>query len=812
MARVTPKIKSLSESLKQASEPKAVRQYAVATSTLGTPADGFFHSAIDGRAPIVDLSKLPKAYLGIERLPFTGAELVEGETDDSYRPVFRDPADPYDRIRYVGAVGYNNDSQGQRIILAEGGDYVEITFYGTGLNILYTSLTGDDVRASINGENETGDLIPQSNTLGARNYSSNIVNPAFSGLTPGLHTVTLRHVSGTATIHGVEIINEAADLQIPASQLVGNGEKQTLSALATKSLDSFDLEEGTDSGQGGHVSVYMQNGQVKQAIKWGDSEATLGSTDHSEEELIRRYGWREFGAGRADDFSTMVAAITTDRYFTLDDGTTTLVGNDVQANADVSNDGLMPVGGSGAKLEFTFVGTGFDIQNKRTDDPAFAEATYDVYVDDDQIASAVAAETLFGAFDREYLTPIVSGLPYGTHTVRIEINTNNSTIAIFGDLLVYAPKKPTLPEDAVEIASYYRPADYVAITTQSGGSSDSWAPTGVIRKMNTREFIYEGASWSISSPSVANPSGAQIETSSSSDGVFRYTFFGTGFNLAYKTSTNRNQQIQVNLNGSAFTTANYGSPATNATNTHSTGTIQGTAWDASTGQMSMDASTSAFGNFSASGLPLDLYTIEFSQIDSANMSIEAFDIVTPIHSPRSDRLLNFDRLVGSNGIQSEISLPNFTKEKQHFPDGVDLGSSKVKWQRRPMLTNPLSTNGVHEPLTFHNLEVGKTYRLNMKFYFSWTASSGAILSCSAICGGVIEGFLAVRQEMTLTNSTIQLSETVVFTAKGTILEFSFAGLDGSRYVNGDTGGIRSAVVLEELPNHVETRQWSERDG
>lgn len=62
-----PKIKDIGQHLGQLPSIANVAKIAPTTNT-GAPAAGTFHSLIEGRAPLSDLSKIPSTYMGIERV------------------------------------------------------------------------------------------------------------------------------------------------------------------------------------------------------------------------------------------------------------------------------------------------------------------------------------------------------------------------------------------------------------------------------------------------------------------------------------------------------------------------------------------------------------------------------------------------------------------------------------------------------------------------------------------------------------------------------------------------------------------------
>ena len=211
------------------------------------------------------------------------------------------------------------------------------------------------------------------------------------------------------------------------------------------------------------------DGTIAKAVQpTAASQLNLGSADHeaANEEVIRVHNWREFGNNRSDDFSTLEAA-NSDRAFTLSDGTTTLVGDNVRTFNDIllrhNDDGNFDI-------VFTFVGTGLDVSYE----DSATTGGHDFQVDIDGINTGAMNATGTTVVRNE---SIVSGLPYGTHTAKFR-RVTAAIVRGFKDFTIYGPKKPALPDGAIEIANYNIMADFVANTTPGDGTIS----TGTIRK------------------------------------------------------------------------------------------------------------------------------------------------------------------------------------------------------------------------------------------------------------------------------------------------------------------------------------------
>jgi hypothetical protein len=608
-----------------------------------------------------DPSQTLKPALGIERVMFRSVVLKQDETTALGQPVFE--ADSKDsRVRFVGNfvnVGAASGSypQGQSI-----NDFVEITFYGTGLNVL-TILGGTttDYRVSIDGGAEGTNVYPGgSSVLDARNYSSNSILNIASGLALGNHTVRIRRAVSTGyglNIFGFEILNtSSSNIIIPKGSVIAAGQNATIAAQTSTAFNSGFDGNPTLNGRGGRVVVYATpEGRVGKVIQQVDNaELNLASANHTNEEVIRSINFREFGANRADDFSTLGAS--SNRAFTLDDGTTTLVAQSVAGDtAFTGRDAVAFTAGSGF-VTITFVGTGLDLECQTLGTGTFSGLL--------ALSINGAAEITFApAIARTLRQKLVSGLPYGTNTVRLRLNTGaNFTLS---DFYIYGPKKPAIPDNAVQIAEYNLMADFVANST---AGVDRLA-TGILRKAVVREAQYIGA-WDTYTVDATLLGGVNFGKSSGLSGnedLIR-VFWGTGLDFRCIVSTDRPSNVDVFLNGILVSTANFN---INGTGTPTYGSITvstygGTTFTPGTGKVSFNGTPTGGAGFRISGLSLGLWSFRLDNNTSGagNWTIAAFDIITPIHFPSNK--------VGSMSI-GDLDLINKSAQKPV----LDLSKAKA---------------------------------------------------------------------------------------------------------------------------------------
>jgi hypothetical protein len=598
------------------------------------------NTTIQNRAKV---TRSLKAVAGVERVHVKGINRLQNEFGPNGEQVWE--ADNKDsRIRFVGGITSPSETNGSYISLNSTSDFVEVTFYGTGLNMMsIVDSSSRTVVVSVDGGAEGSNLIGTgSNILNNRNYGANQLYQMVSGLTLGWHTVKIRRTSANVVfVYGFEILNQRTDLAVYQGSGIAQGALNGLSSLATSSFT-----DGVTGTRGARVVKYIDNGTLKSAVQEVNASAAyLASANHTNEEVVRRINFREFGANRADDFSTLGVTIGS-RAFTLDDGTTTLVctSTGVQGNMLAINNV------AGAFVTITFVGTGLDfsVENTWTSPLTFV----DVLVDGVSVGALTSySTTTTNAFRR---VSVASGLPYGTHTVRFA--TNVSVNAGITDFIIYQPKKPSIPAGALEVADYNVPATYVPSTNAALG----FLGNGVIRKVvSAREAVYTGA-WTLSGTLDPTSFDNFINLSSAASGATSsYTFFGTGFEWKSFVVSAQVNNVTFSINGSsnlsAFTTSLI-QTSTGATFTPATGVFGGT--NAANNRVRIQVSN----------LPLGLYTVTLTKNSTSTTYSDSFDIITPIH-------INQPSL--KTGSLSLKSATKYSPEKAVSNAGPDLSKAKA---------------------------------------------------------------------------------------------------------------------------------------
>ena len=613
-------------------------------------------TTIQNRAQV---TKSLRAVAGIERIMVRSINRLEKEFGPNGESVFE--ADNKDsRIRFVGS-GWtvSGGASGTFPFTTTVTDFVEIVFYGTGLNLIQNiNTTTADHKVSIDGGAYSPNIFSStwSGVLDNRNYSSNAIVGISSGLTLGWHNIRIRLDATNLRVFGFEILNERNNILINPGSGVSNG---YMSELVAESTSNFN--EGVSGIKGARIVKYINSGTVNSAIQEVDTFAQyLTSTNHTNEEIVRRINFREFGANRADDFSTLTTV--RNASFTLGDGTTTLMGNTVTGGTVLGAEVIgFPTAGT-SNVTITFVGTGLDIVGTST---IAYTGSIAVRVDGNLVGNITSANVGFN------ITKIASGLPYGTHTVKLSVNVTSAGNWALGDFIIYHPKKPAIPSTAFEVADYNLMADY--ISAPAGANTVS---SGVLRKSNAREAVYSGT-WTIPADysGLYSSNGFYTESATQNNYV-EYTFFGTGFDWKHVLNTNQTTNCTVTLNGVALNSSYPGSSS--ITVEVNGGTYSGTLSGASallstllTNVLNKNSAINA-ASFKVSGLPLKKHVLRFTQ--SAATTVNTFmtsyylDIITPIH-------INKSSLRG--GSESLISVSKYSPEKKSLNSAPDLSKAKA---------------------------------------------------------------------------------------------------------------------------------------
>lgn len=629
------------------------------------------NTTILNRAQIRNLAADMGPRMGVDRIIASQAFEIMNEFGANGERVFAAMNDDRGLIRYVGNWTSQVSNEGPLMVNLSTTDYVEIAFYGTGLNILMNlGVASLDLRPTVDGGAEGANIFggaSYNSVMAGRSYSTNQIFPVVSGLSAGLHTVKLRNnqTSQNTKVYGFEILNESTTIRVNAGTLIKDQRRFGLDTTQTIAAKPA-AYAGT---RGARVIMYNSGGQIAQAFtNVNASSAFLTSADHANEDLVRRYYFREFGAGRSDDFSLVNSG---NAAFALEDGITNLWGNGIATDTNVVTDSTGLLINNGSFLEFYFIGTGLDVLLRSDTSTGGARSFSAVSIDG---AASIGSISITGP--ARTWTKIASGLPYGTHVVRFTNSSGQNSAAIM-HFAVYQPKKPTLPVGALELADYNVMADYVANAT---AGVDNIA-TGVMRRNTMREAVYSGSGWASAFQTNGTRTGGQLANQSGSSGGYaEYTFFGTGFEHRGQSNTAYTSNMSLTLNGTALTSANFATASSSSYGGHS--------FNLSTGVLTQAVNNTNGSGFRVSGLPLAKYTLRMTNNTTSEFQNEAFDIITPIHSPKS-------MLPGD--FQNTMPVGNCSLSDSRQLIRADFGQNKIRTFAQGVVSSPTTSSTVYIP-------------------------------------------------------------------------------------------------------------------
>lgn len=702
------------------------------TAVNGSPSSSQFRSDITNRASIPNLGNDLFPKMGMDRMTLQSLTEVQSEVGPAGQRVYKLTADSKDQLRFVGNWIFNASAFGTYVASSSlTTDYVEIVFYGTGLNLLVENSSPAptyDARASVDGAAEGSNLYltGASGVLTNKGYNPNTVLPVTSGLTLGLHTVKIRNAALFGNLYGLEVLTQATALKVPTGTALIDGTSVSHSAAEDIAYNST-FESGALGTRGGRVVAYLKSsGAIGKVVTPANpAQANLTSADHTNEEVARVYYPREFGSNRADDFSTLDSSSSA-RSYTLDDGTTGLYGLATAFNIGNTN-GLFTVS-NGSSITFTFVGTGLDI---KVQDTATGTDTQSATIDGTGIGNFDTAGST-----STRIMKVVSGLPYGTHTFTITRVSGSNYSRTIHAFIVYQPKKPTLPSGAIELLDYNVMATFAANAT-AGADTIS---TGVLRKSVMRELAYVNgtggsADWAMDLATGAGLYiGGNVTYSNRQNAYMEYTFFGTGFDFRAYTTSGLSANITVSLNGTTLTAANFPSASFSTYGT-------GVAFNSATGVFDQNDGGNTTGiGFVTSGLPLAKYTVRFNNNSAGSyLAINAFDIITPVHAHKASHPVSVGNTMAV-GSQSLLDTRALTPIKNAI--GGDKHISYVKGISSGPTT--ASTSFVPIPDMLLPFYASGNKAVEVSFSGSIGTTSGSQWECAVHVDGV-EAFKTLLQ-------------------------------------------------------------------
>jgi hypothetical protein len=362
---------------------------------------------------------------------------------------------------------------------------------------------------------------------------------------------------------------------------------------------------------------------------------------------------------------------------------------------------------------------------------------------------------------------LASGLSYGTHTLKLLRTVNSSGIISYKGFKVYQPKKPNIPSNAIEIADYNIMANYVANSTATINN----IATGILRKSFLREAMYAGTYNVVGSCAPTTTMAGFLINTTTIGAYVEYTFFGKGFEARAQTTTSGSSIVTVSLQS----LSTGGSLQTlNSTNFPGlTTSVYGgtTTFTYSTGVWNQNQSSTQFdgAGISVSGLALGVYKVRFTQGTTNFMIVETLDIITPIHTHKSNLYGTLQNTlpVGSTSIL-DTRATSYTQNQKAWAQASGVYSS------------PSTSAGVWVPLADMSVTI-KTEGgpLHITFFSSGNNSGAGAGQYSIYLNGVI---LPNILRMTNASSLVASCSMIVPVPKGIHkIDAFFFGNGGTYY-------------------------------
>jgi len=665
---------------------KGFQGFVDESATVAAP-----NTLVVGRKTVPDFSKDMMPRIGIDRIMTMFPVELQDEFGPNGEKVYAVLGDDKNLIRFVGTWASLTNNTGNSIYTpanwTDPNDFVEITFYGTGLNVLITVRSGTVNSTKFIDGVSSGTVAfgGYSVVQDSRNWAENVIVPVTSGLTQGLHTVRLQGLAGNGSIgviHGFEILNETSTIGITAGSSYADGKKLLLTSPQALSYNTtFDsitrdgATVGSLSTRGSRVLVYHKaDGTIgKSAIEANSAAAYITSANHTNEEVSRVHLAREFGAGRADDFS-FYSGGSTALAFVLDDDTTGLIG--VASGSSIYQGFTLGVASS-SFLTLTFVGTGLDVSIFGAGGNTGLSPTFNILVDGVTVNGGGAQYSLL-AIPTNF--KVVSGLPYGTHTVMFAKTTANGAFDLsLNKFTVYQPKTPALPSGAAELGSYNLLADYAQLSSLTGVTDKEKVSSGVLRKHASREVAYTGT-WSVPGLDPTNLIQGFNWGTTTNGSFYEYTFFGTGIEL----------RTYINAAVQNWTVAVDGSSALSGFSTNLVQGSTGVTWTASTGALAGTSAAAAHISLKINGLTYGKHTIKVTRNGNDQLYGDALDIITPVHAPKFNAV---------GGVQNTLPVGSCAISDSRKLSPVKSESPKKAWaQADGALGNLSSTVSDYVPI------------------------------------------------------------------------------------------------------------------
>lgn len=605
------------------------------------------HSTISPTPKVIDDANTLKCLFGIERIRLTEPklrrDLVESGSGSSQKVYSCSDSRVYIAGQVIQeSIKYNGFGRYISVFGNGGLAYVQISFYGTGLNALCINATLKDVRATVDGGTEGPNIFGGSNASvvqNSRGHEGNVQINVTRNLALGWHTVKLRVAADSFNLFGFEVIGTTEMTFTPGSIFSGPL-KENLSAQTTT-----DYKAGISGAKGARVIKYIKDGVISQVVQEVDAtQLTYPNADHSNEQVLKKFDFKtDFAGGRSDDIASTNTSNSA-RAYTTDDNS-----HGVYSPSLVVNGGHNKLAVA-SDFVFNFIGSGVDIVMACSSIPGVVSFWLDGVFHGDK--------SFLNTEDTTY--QMFSGVPYGSHHVRVTKVSGGEPR--FVSFTTWGPKSPidSLPAGAVKLSEYNVVADFVLNTGVAVGNM----ATGVIRKSAMREWeLVNNTDGSFDWQTVVNtgdPTGGRSETNRTGEAFIG--FFGTGFDLKFFANSDRPNTVVLYLQDDGTDPRNtHNLDTTNFPTTTTRGAYGavGVSFNTS-GILKQSNGTGQFGcGCYVTGLPLGRYRLRIlNQSAGGIVNFASLDVIQPTHVLQEEAEAS-KWLIGNSNVLDER---NFTAD------------------------------------------------------------------------------------------------------------------------------------------------------
>jgi hypothetical protein len=764
------------------------------------------NTTIVGRAKIPDITNDMRASLGIERIQTQQIMLLQNEAGANGELVYSVVNDDRGLIRFVGS-GWSsaNGANGATILSNVIGNYVEIVFYGTGLNLLgLPHTTTHVIQAYVDGVLTVSNIyssVAYSSVIYSRNYAANSVVPVVSGLTLGIHTIKLVQNDGVANLYvpGFEVLNANASGLININPGIGyiNGQKYTNYLIDSNSYNPLPTTWYTFTCTAANATVgatYRNNSQtftVLYTISLGTTLVCAGTGAPSAAStltLLTGVGDNTITYSGTPS-STMQKGLRVVQYINSDgtagnSWTPVAASSSTLTNANHTNEEVARVfhwrefGAGRASDDFTTL-TSVSDRAFTLDDGVTTLVGYQVLGTVGETFAHNAANSFWTLTFVGTGLDVVLSAQFASVTTTYDIIIDGTTVAsaqpgtIFSTSagtnkickivsgLAYGThavgiKLNTVVSGQIRFFQFivYQPktptlpttalqtAAYNVMTTYIASSS---AAQGTIAPGVLRKMNIREFIYTGTMVSPVLNSGQMsgfTVSSITSGSTAQYTFFGSAVEISMQVA-NTATNTRVFINGS------------NVLSGYTTSFLQtstGLTWTAATGDITGTSAANARTRICISGLPLGINTVKLAQNTTTDtFYIEGVDIVTPIHSYKSNLYADIQNTltVGSNSLMDTRATTYISQA---------LPAQKAWVQAVGITPNPTTTSTALVPVPDLSCSV-KTSGSPLQISFSITGMGNAsvYIKFQIYVDGLPVGPLLLG----LSSTYVTISETII---------------------------------------------------